>query len=262
MNEINTSTQTILHAQDIRKSYGTRGNVQQVLKGINLRVMEGEFVGIMGASGAGKTTLLNVLATIDRTTEGSILIGDADISTMKDKALSAFRRDKLGFIFQDYNLLDTLTVKENILLPVSLGKMHKKEAEAEFDAIADVLGIQDLAHKYPHEISGGQKQRTSAARALINKPSIVFADEPTGALDSKSASSLLGTLEDINQKRGVTIMMVTHDPVASSYCSRVVFLKDGHIYSELYRGDKTRQAFFQEILKVQGVLGGDSVDTI
>lgn len=253
---------TVLHAQNIRKSYGTRGNVQQVLKGIDLRVMEGEFVGIMGASGAGKTTLLNVLATIDRTTEGSIFIGDADISKMKDRELSAFRRDKLGFIFQDYNLLDTLTVKENILLPVSLGKMKKRVAEDQFKSIADILGIKELADKYPHEISGGQKQRTSAARALINKPSMVFADEPTGALDSKSASSLLGTLEDVNKQRGVTIMMVTHDPVASSYCSRVVFLKDGNIYSELYRGDKTRQAFFQEILKVQGVLGGDSVDAL
>lgn len=253
---------TVLHAQNVRKSFGARGNVQQVLKGIDLRVLEGEFVGIMGASGAGKTTLLNVLATIDRTTEGSILIGDSDISRMKDRELSAFRRDKLGFIFQDYNLLDTLTVKENILLPVSLGKMKKRVAEDHFKRIAGILGITELANKYPHEISGGQKQRTSAARALINKPSMVFADEPTGALDSKSASSLLGTLEDVNKEQGVTIMMVTHDAVASSYCSRVVFLKDGTIYSELYRGDKTRQAFFQEILKVQGVLGGDSVDVI
>lgn len=253
---------TVLHAQNVRKSFGTRGNVQEVLKGIDLRVLEGEFVGIMGASGAGKTTLLNVLATIDRTTDGSILIGGSDISKMKDRELSAFRRDKLGFIFQDYNLLDTLTVKENILLPVSLGKMKKRVAEDQFKSIADILGIKELADKYPHEISGGQKQRTSAARALINKPSMVFADEPTGALDSKSASSLLGTLEEVNKQRGVTIMMVTHDPVASSYCSRVVFLKDGNIYSELYRGDKTRQAFFQEILKVQGVLGGDSVDAL
>ncbi|WP_432363400.1 ABC transporter ATP-binding protein [Sporosarcina sp. UB5] len=253
---------TVLHAQNVRKSFGTRGNVQEVLKGIDLRVMEGEFVGIMGASGAGKTTLLNVLATIDRTTEGSILIEGTDISKMKDRELSAFRRDKLGFIFQDYNLLDTLTVKENILLPVSLGKMKKRVAEDQFNTIADILGIKELADKYPHEISGGQKQRTSAARALINKPSMVFADEPTGALDSKSASSLLGTLEEVNKQRGVTIMMVTHDPVASSYCSRVVFLKDGNIYSELYRGDKTRQAFFQEILNVQGILGGDSVDAL
>jgi len=253
---------TVLHAQNIRKSYGTKQNVQLVLKGIDLRVMEGEFVGIMGASGAGKTTLLNVLATIDKATEGSILIGGSDISKMKAAQLAAFRRDQLGFIFQDYNLLDTLTVKENILLPISLGKVNKQEAEKRYVEIADVLGITELADKYPHEISGGQKQRTSAARALINQPSLVFADEPTGALDSKSAASLLGNMEEINKNRGVTIMMVTHDPVASSYCNRVVFLKDGMIYSELYKGEKSRQLFFQEILKVQGVLGGDSVDSI
>jgi len=254
--------ETVLHAKNVRKSFGARGNVQEVLKGIELRVAEGEFVGIMGPSGAGKTTLLNVLATIDRATDGAILIDGSDISKMKDAELSAFRRDKLGFIFQDYNLLDTLTAKENILLPISLGKIGKKDAEARFHEIAAILGIADISHKYPHELSGGQKQRTSAARALINKPSMVFADEPTGALDSKSASSLLGTMENVNKVRNVTIMMVTHDPVASSYCSRVVFLRDGNIYSELYRGEKTRQAFFQDILNVQGVLGGDSVDTI
>lgn len=253
---------TALYAQNIRKSYGTRSNVQQVLKGIDLRVEEGEFIGIMGPSGSGKTTLLNVLATIDRATEGTILIGGSDISKMRDAKMAAFRRSQLGFIFQDYNLLDTLTVKENILLPVSLGKVRKKKAEDEFRAIADILDITELADKYPHEISGGQKQRTAAARALINQPSMVFADEPTGALDSKAASSLLGNLSDVNKERGVTIMMVTHDPLASSYCSRVVFLKDGQIYSELYKGMKTRQAFFQEILNVQAVLGGDSVDTL
>lgn len=253
---------TVLRAQHIAKSFGTRGHVQQVLKGIDLQVMAGEFVGIMGASGAGKTTMLNVLATIDRPTSGSVIIDGEDVSKMKDARLSSFRRDKLGFIFQDYNLLDTLTVKENILLPISLGKVNKKEAEQRFQEIARTLGIEDLAYKYPHEISGGQKQRTSAARALIHKPAMVFADEPTGALDSKSASSLLGTIREVNEQRGVTIMMVTHDPMASSYCNRVVFLKDGKVYTELYRGDKTRQAFFQDILHVQGVLGGDSVDSI
>ena len=216
----------------------------------------------MGPSGSGKTTLLNVLATIDRTTSGSIHIDNEDISTLNDTALSTFRRNKLGFIFQDYNLLDTLTVKENILLPLSLSKMSRRQAEREFVVIADVLGIKELANKYPYEISGGQKQRTAAGRALIHQPSIVFADEPTGALDSKSASSLLSVMEEVNQKRGVTIIMVTHDPVASSYCSRVVFLKDGKIYSELYRGDKTRQAFFKEIIDVQAVLGGDHVDSV
>ncbi|REB05340.1 ABC transporter ATP-binding protein [Sporosarcina sp. BI001-red] len=252
----------MLEAVSIRKSFGTRGQVQQVLKGLDFRVLEGEFVGIMGPSGAGKTTLLNVLATIDRTTEGSIKINGTDISSMNNRKLSQFRRDQLGFIFQDYNLLDTLTVKENILLPISVGNVKRVVAEDRFKSIARTLGITELANKYPSEISGGQKQRTSAARALINEPSIVFADEPTGALDSKSASSLLGTLAKVNEERDVTIMMVTHDPVASSYCNRVVFLKDGTIYSELYRGEQTRQQFFQEILKVQGILGGDSVDAL
>ncbi|WJY27602.1 MULTISPECIES: ABC transporter ATP-binding protein [Sporosarcina] len=257
-----THSHTMLQAESLRKSFGVRKQVQQVLKGIDLRVMEGEFVGIMGPSGAGKTTLLNVLATIDRPTEGAITIDSAPVSSMNDRKLAQFRRDQLGFIFQDYNLLDTLTVKENILLPISVGKVKRAAAEEQFKSIARILGILDLADKYPFEISGGQKQRTSAARALINEPSIVFADEPTGALDSKSAASLLGTLEQVNRERKVTIMMVTHDPAASSYCSRVVFLKDGKVYSELYRGDRTRQQFFQEILKVQGILGGDTVDAL
>ncbi|MBY0116833.1 ABC transporter ATP-binding protein [Paenibacillus sp. FSL H8-0317] len=254
--------ETVLHARNVHKSYGSKGGAQQVLKGIDLRVLRKEFVGIMGPSGSGKTTLLNVLATIDRTTDGTILIEDEDISTMNNTALSAFRRNKLGFIFQDYNLLDTLTVKENILLPISLSKKSKQQAENEFTAIADVLGIQELSQKYPFEISGGQKQRTAAGRALIHQPSIIFADEPTGALDSKSASSLLSVMEEVNRKRKVTIIMVTHDPVASSYCNRVVFLKDGKIYSELYKGEKSRQSFFKEIIDVQAVLGGDHIDSI
>ncbi|GGF93992.1 bacitracin export ATP-binding protein BceA [Paenibacillus albidus] len=253
---------TVLLAKQVRKSYGVRGNVQQVLRGIDLRVLEGEFVGIMGPSGSGKSTLLNVLATIDTATEGTIFLEDTDIAAMKNAELSAFRQSKLGFIFQDYNLLDILTVKENILLPISLGKRNKQAAESEFQAIAANLGIGEIAHKFPHEISGGQRQRTSAARALIHRPSLVFADEPTGALDSKAASSLLGTLEELNRERNITIMMVTHDPLASSYCSRVVFLKDGALYSELYRGRKTRQTFFKDILNVQAVLGGDRVDPV
>lgn len=253
---------TVLQAQQVRKSFGARGNVQQVLKGIDLRVVEGELVGIMGPSGSGKSTLINVLATIDTPTEGRIFVEETETSRMNRAELSAFRRQKLGFIFQDYNLLDTLTVKENILLPVSLGKMKKTAVEAEYQEIAAQLDIGEIAHKYPHEISGGQRQRTSAARALIHRPSIVFADEPTGALDSKAASTLLGMIETINRRRSTTVMMVTHDPVASSYCSRVVFLKDGILYSELYRGHKTRQTFFKEILNVQAVLGGDHVDTV
>ncbi|GGG72439.1 ABC transporter ATP-binding protein [Paenibacillus radicis (ex Gao et al. 2016)] len=258
----NDMQKTVLHAQQVRKSYGYRGNVQQVLKGIDLRVMEGEFVGIMGPSGSGKSTLINVLATIDKATEGKIIVENSDISAMKNAQLAVFRRNRLGFIFQDYNLLDTLTVKENVMLPVSLGKSGRVTVETDFQQIASQLGILEIAHKYPHEISGGQRQRTSAARALIHKPAIIFADEPTGALDSKAASSLLGMMEEMNQRQRVTIMMVTHDPVASSYCSRVVFLKDGMLYSELYRGSKTRQAFFKDIMNVQAVLGGDSVDVV
>lgn len=254
--------QTVLHAQNVRKTFGTKQNVQEVLRGIDVRVEKGEFIGIMGPSGAGKTTLLNVLATIDRATEGSIQIDGNEISTMRDRQLSSFRREQLGFIFQDYNLLDTLTVKENILLPLSVSKVSKEEAEKRYQSIARTLGIEELGHKYPNQLSGGQKQRTSAARALINHPSIVFADEPTGALDSKSASALLENLESINREFGVTIMMVTHDPLASSFCNRVVFLRDGSIYAELYKGDRTRQQFFQEILKVQGMLGGETVDRL
>ncbi|GAE29764.1 ABC transporter ATP-binding protein [Halalkalibacter hemicellulosilyticus] len=253
-----TMPKTVLNAQDVYKSYGSKGSAQQVLQGVNLRVAKGEFVGIMGPSGSGKTTLLNVLATIDRATDGVILINDDDISKLKDKQLANIRRKHLGFIFQDYNLLDTLTVKENILLPVSLSPISASEAQREFNDIATILGITNVANKYPSEISGGQKQRTSAARALIHKPSIVFADEPTGALDSKTAAALLENLNDINEKRDVSIVMVTHDPVASSYCSRVVFLKDGRVFSELYRGNKTRVGFFKEIMDVQAVLGGGS----
>ncbi|WP_071394834.1 ABC transporter ATP-binding protein [Bacillus tuaregi] len=249
---------TVLNAEGVNKTYGSKGNAQHVLKGIDFRVTEGEFVGIMGPSGSGKTTLLNTLATIDRVTDGRILIHDHEISKMKDNQLSNIRRQHLGFIFQDYNLLDTLTVKENILLPVSLTKISNDQAESEFYAIAEMLGITELADKYPSEISGGQKQRTSAARALIHSPSLVFADEPTGALDSKAASNLLENLYEINQARQVTIVMVTHDPLASSYCNRVVFLKDGRIFSELYRGEKTREAFFKDILDMQAVLGGGS----
>lgn len=247
---------TVLFASGLRKSFGMKGNSQQVLKGIDLRVTEGEFVGVMGPSGSGKTTLLNTLATIDHPTDGQVFIQEYEISKMKDGQLSNIRRQHLGFIFQDYNLLDTLTVKENILLSVSLTKISKHKAESEFNTITEILDIKELANKYPSEISGGQKQRTSAARALIHSPSIVFADEPTGALDSKAASSLLENLHEINHARKVTIVMVTHDPLASSYCNRVIFLKDGKIFSELYRGEKTRESFFKDILDMQAVLGG------
>lgn len=247
---------TILDAKKIHKSFGNKFNKQEVLKGIDLSIQKGEFVSIMGASGSGKTTLLNVLSSIDKISSGTIMIEGKEMTSMKEKKLAEFRKNHLGFIFQEYNLLDTLTVKENILLPLSITKTPKKEANQLFDALAKELGILELSNKYPSEISGGQKQRTSAARAFIHKPSIIFADEPTGALDSKSATDLLNKMSELNQKRKATILMVTHDPVAASYCSRVIFIKDGQIYTQLMKGEETRQIFFKDILKTQGVLGG------
>lgn len=249
-------TVKLLEAVKINKSYGNKLNKQEVLKGLDLSIENGEFVGIMGPSGSGKTTLLNVLSTIDKVTDGSIKIQDTEMTRMKEKQLAEFRKHHLGFIFQEYNLLDTLTVKENILLPLSIGHFSKKEALEKFAEVAGELGISDIQDKYPNEISGGQKQRTSAARAFIHNPSIIFADEPTGALDSKSASDLLNKLSLLNQKRNATIVMVTHDPVAASYCSRVIFIKDGQIYTQLNKGEQSRQAFFKDIMKTQGVLGG------
>lgn len=246
----------ILEATKIYKTYGNKYNKQEVLKGISIQVKEGEFVSIMGASGSGKTTLLNVLSSIDRVSLGSIKIDGKEMTGLKEKQLAEFRKHHLGFIFQEYNLLDTLTVKENILLPLSISKTAKKEAEIKFQLVATELGIYDIKDKYPNEISGGQKQRTSAARAFIHEPSIIFADEPTGALDSKSASDLLNKLSDMNQKRKATILMVTHDPVAASYCSRVIFIKDGQIYTQLNKGEESRPDFFKDIMKTQGVLGG------
>jgi len=246
----------ILEANKIAKSFGNKSNKEDILKGIDITIKQGEFVSIMGASGSGKTTLLNVLSSIDKVSYGTIKINNLEMTKMKEKQLAEFRKKYLGFIFQEYNLLDTLTVKENILLPLSITKTPKKEANAKFKEVATELGIYDLKDKYPNEISGGQKQRTSAARAFIHEPSIIFADEPTGALDSKSASDLLNKLSDLNQKRNSTIIMVTHDPIAASYCNRVIFIKDGQIYTQLTRGEQERQSFFADIMRTQGVLGG------
>ena len=246
----------ILEAKKIHKVYGNKLNKQEVLKGIDLGVSKGEFVGIMGPSGSGKTTLLNVLSSIDRVSQGTIDIEGKEFTGMKEKQLAEFRKHHLGFIFQEYNLLDTLTVKENVLLPLSITSIPKQEAHLMFEQIANELGIYELKDKYPSEISGGQKQRTSAARAFVHEPSIIFADEPTGALDSKSASDLLGKLSEMNSTRKATIIMVTHDPVAASYCSRVIFIRDGQIYTQLNKGDESRQSFFNDIIKTQGVLGG------
>ncbi|MCM3537572.1 ABC transporter ATP-binding protein [Priestia endophytica] len=247
---------TILKARNIQKVFGTRGNVYRALEDINLEIQEGEFIGIMGPSGAGKSTLLNIFSTIDTPTAGEIMISEQNIVNMKEKELSDFRRDKLGFIFQDYNLLDTLTVKENILLPLALAKVSAAEIEKRVNDIAKTFGISDLLDKYPYHISGGQKQRTAAARAIIANPALVLADEPTGALDSKSAKSLLESLTKLNREREATIMMVTHDAFAASFCKRVLFIKDGSIAAGIYKGEKERQGFFEQILHVLASIGG------
>lgn len=239
------------------KSFGKRQHEQIVLKGLDFEVQTGEFVGIMGASGSGKTTLLNVLCSIDTPTDGIVEINGQSITELSAKKMSELRRTEMGFIFQDYNLLDTLTVKENILLPLAVNKIKKQEAEIRCQQLVQQLEIGDILSKYPNEISGGQKQRTAAARALIMKPSIVFADEPTGALDSKAATALLESLKILNEKSHITIMMVSHDPIATSFCSRVLFLKDGEIYTELYKGEQSRTKFFQQIMNTQAVLGGE-----
>jgi putative ABC transport system ATP-binding protein len=251
----------ILEARNLQKVYGSRGNLYPALDGINLQIKEGEFIGIMGPSGAGKTTLLNLVASIDNPTGGSIIIDGYDLVTMNEDQLSSFRRQKLGFLFQDFNLLDTLTVKENVVLPLALARLPVTEIEARVTEVAALLGIQEILSKYPYEISGGQKQRTAAARAIIHNPRLVLADEPTGALDSRSSTELLQCLADLNGKYATTIMMVTHDAFAASYCQRILFIKDGVLFSELLRGG-TRRDFFHQILDVLAVLGGNNHDFI
>lgn len=249
----------VLEARKVKKVYGSRGNVYTALNHIDLDIKEGEFVGIMGPSGAGKTTLLNIISTIDRPTEGTVTIDGDNIVKMNETKLSSFRRNKLGFIFQDFNLLDTLTIKENIILPLTLSKVNHKEIHEKLSKVAGVLGIEDILNKYPYEVSGGQKQRTAAARAIITKPKLILADEPTGALDSKSSTELLQCLSDLNEANKATIMLVTHDAFAASYCKRILFIKDGRLYTELVKG-KSRKEFFQKILDVLKALGGNMTD--
>ncbi|MGG4106364.1 ABC transporter ATP-binding protein [Paenibacillus lautus] len=253
---------TILQAKHVEKTFGIQGNQYTALQDINLEIQEGEFVGIMGPSGAGKSTLLNIFSTIDTPSAGDITIAGQHIVSMNEEQLSDFRRNQLGFIFQDYNLLDTLTVKENILLPLALSKVPAAEIEKRVNEIADTFGIRDILNKYPYHISGGQKQRTAASRAIVANPSLILADEPTGALDSKSATSLLQSLKKLNEIERVTIMMVTHDAFAASYCKRVIFIKDGQLYQELHREDQLRKVFFDQILEVLAALGGEHDDTV
>lgn len=248
----------ILKIKHLKKYYGQDSNIiRKAIDGISFQVLEGEFVAIMGSSGSGKTTLLNCISTIDEVTAGNIDIDGEDITKRKEDELADFRREKLGFIFQDFNLLDTLTIEENISLSLIINKKEEKEIDRLVDDITKKLGIDEIRNQFPYEVSGGQKQRCACARALINKPKLILADEPTGALDSKSSRMLLETMEEMNKKLNATILMVTHDAFSASFCQRVLFLKDGKIFSEIIKGEKSRKEFFDEILDVITLLGGD-----
>lgn len=249
----------ILNVNHVSKIYGTKQKFK-ALHDINFSVDKGEFVAIMGPSGSGKTTLLNVISSIDSISDGTVEISGNEINQLSNKKLAQFRKKELGFIFQDYSVLPTLTVKENIMLPLSVQKMKKDEMEKNYQDVTEALGIYDLSDKYPSEISGGQQQRTAAARAFVHQPSIIFADEPTGALDSKSAQDLLHRLEDMNKQFNSTIIMVTHDPSAASFAQRVIMLKDGDIHSDIYQQSKTKSAFYNEIIQLQSALGGVAND--
>lgn len=250
---------SVLEVIDLKKTYSSKHgrNRSKALNGISFQVDKGEFVGIMGPSGAGKSTLLNIIATIDQATEGEVVIGGQKLQTMDEDALAIFRREKLGFIFQDYNLLDTMTFRENIELPLVLSRERPEDIRRKVDEVTKRLEITALLDKYPYEVSGGQRQRASAARAIISDPQLVLADEPTGALDSKSSAELLRCLTDLNEKNTATILLVTHDAFTASYCKRILFIKDGEIFTEIDRGG-SRKEFFDQILKVLAILGGDN----
>jgi putative ABC transport system ATP-binding protein len=243
----------IIQTKNLSKSYGKT----QVLKNIDLTIEHGEFTAIMGPSGSGKTTLMNTLSTIDNFNTGDVWIEEKSLLDLKKKALREFRQKRMGFIFQDYNLLDTLTVKENILLPLSLQKTPVAEMEQRLAKLVEALNIESILHHYPSEISGGQKQRTAAARAIITNPAIVFADEPTGSLDSRSATQLLEQMQFLNRTFKTTVLMITHDPYAASYCQRVIFLRDGKIVNEMFKGEQSEKEFFDRILTIQSVIGSD-----
>ena len=245
---------------DVEKYYGNESNVTKAVDRVSFHVEKGEFIGVMGASGSGKTTLLNMLATIDTVTAGHIYYEDTDITELSEDALSEFRKDNLGFVFQEYNLLDTLTIEENIILALTLQGGKKKEINENCSEILKLLGIADIREKFPYQVSGGQKQRCSCARALVNHPKLLLADEPTGALDSNAAQTLLETFTKLNQSMAATILMVTHDAFSASYCGRILFLKDGKISHELVRGEKSRKIFLQEILDVLSLTGGELSD--
>jgi putative ABC transport system ATP-binding protein len=253
--------ESILKIENIEKYYGSRSSLTKAIDNLSLSVEKGEFVAIMGSSGSGKTTLLNVVSTIDRVTSGHIYVGGRDITKLKGNELNKFRREELGFIFQDFNLLDTLTAYENIALALSIQNVSAKEIDARIKKVADELDIKSVLQKYPYQMSGGQKQRVASARAIVTNPKLVLADEPTGALDSKSAKMLLEKFNYLDEL-GATILMVTHDAFTASYSRRVIFIKDGKIFQEIHRGQSTRKEFFDKIIDVVTLLGGDLSDAL
>lgn len=246
--------------RDIEKYYGNGSHVTKAVDRVSFTVEPGEFIGVMGASGSGKTTLLNMLSTIDTVTAGHIFYGDIDITELSDEQLSEFRKDHLGFVFQEYNLLDTLTIEENIMLAMTLHRKEKEKIISRCEELLSLLGIADIRGQFPYQVSGGQRQRCACARALANHPQLLLADEPTGALDSRSAKTLLETFENMNRRMNTTIFMVTHDAFSASYCRRILFLKDGQIFHELVRGKKSRRDFLNEILDVLSLTGGEFSD--
>lgn len=245
---------------DVEKYYGNGSNVTKAIDRVSFQVAKGEFVGVMGASGSGKTTLLNMMSTIDRVTAGHIYYGDVDITELSEDGLSDFRKDNLGFVFQDYNLLDTLTIEENIVLAMTLHKEGRDSIKKKCAQMLRLLEITEIKDNFPYQVSGGQKQRCACARALVNNPRLILADEPTGALDSRSAQTLLETFSNMNASLKATILMVTHDAFSASYCRRILFLKDGKIFHELMRGSKSRREFLNEILDVLALTGGELSD--
>ncbi len=254
--------ENVLEVKSIEKYYGNKTNLTKAIDNISFNVKSGEFVGIMGASGSGKTTLLNCISTIDRITAGNIIVNGHDITKLRGNKLNKFRREELGFIFQDFNLLDTLTAYENIALALTIQKVNPKEINTRVSEIAKKLNITDILNKYPYQVSGGQKQRIASARAIITNPQIILADEPTGALDSKSSRQLLEAFEYLNNSLKATILMVTHDAFTASYSNRIIFIKDGKIFNEIIKGNDTRKQFFEKIIEVQTLLGGELNDVI
>lgn len=250
----------ILKLDHIQKFYGNQGNITKAINDISFSVSEGEFVGIMGASGSGKTTLLNCISTIDTVSAGHIYLDGTDVTEIKEKALARFRRENLGFVFQDFNLLDTLTVSENIALALTINNVPVEQIDGKVREMAGSLNITDILDKYPYQVSGGQKQRCACARAIINQPKLILADEPTGALDSHSSQMLLSTMQSINEQLGATILMVTHDAFSASYANRILFLRDGVIFTEILKGQDSRKAFFEKILDVLTMMGGGQTD--